>query len=294
MASIITSRASRGSASRALASISSVRSAWSSEPQLTPIRTGLSFSIATRTIVWKFSSWRLAPTLPGLIRYLARAARHLRVLDQELVAVVVEVADDRHADAEAAELADHLGHGGRGRVGVDRDPDELRAGVGQARDLDRGRVGVGGVGVRHRLDDDGMGAADEHAADVDGDGRPPPRPEAVGRGSWRARSAAEAADDVEAGDPDEEREQEHEADEVGEALGPQADPRAEEPLEDEHQHPAAIERRERQDVHDARGWPTGCPRGRASRAGPSCQKMSPIWRRDADRAGRRRRLGRVR
>ena len=72
IASIITSRASRGSADRALRSISSVRSAWSSEPQLTPIRTGLSLSIATWTIVAKCSSWRFAPTLPGLIRYLAR------------------------------------------------------------------------------------------------------------------------------------------------------------------------------------------------------------------------------
>ena len=72
IASIITSRLSRGSASFALASMRSVSSAWSSEPQFTPMRTGTPFSIATRTIVWKFSSWRFAPTLPGLIRYLAR------------------------------------------------------------------------------------------------------------------------------------------------------------------------------------------------------------------------------
>ena len=74
IASIITSRASRGSAARALASISSVRMAWSSEPQLTPIRTGLSLSMATWMIVAKCSSWRLAPTLPGLIRYFASDA----------------------------------------------------------------------------------------------------------------------------------------------------------------------------------------------------------------------------
>ena len=73
IASIITSRLSRGSASFALAFMRSVRSAWSSEPQFTPIRTGMPFSIATRTIVWKFSSCRFAPTLPGLIRYFARA-----------------------------------------------------------------------------------------------------------------------------------------------------------------------------------------------------------------------------
>ena len=74
IASIITSRASRGSAAVALASISSVRIAWSSEPQLTPMRTGLPLSMAIRMIVAKCSSCRLAPTLPGLIRYLASAA----------------------------------------------------------------------------------------------------------------------------------------------------------------------------------------------------------------------------
>ncbi len=74
IASIITSRASRGSALRALASIRSVSSCWSSDPQLTPIRTGFPLSIATRTIVAKCSSWRLVPTLPGLIRYFASPA----------------------------------------------------------------------------------------------------------------------------------------------------------------------------------------------------------------------------
>ena len=74
IASIITSRASRGSASAAFSSISSVRTAWSSEPQLTPMRTGLPLSLATWMIVAKCSSWRLAPTFPGLIRYLASSA----------------------------------------------------------------------------------------------------------------------------------------------------------------------------------------------------------------------------
>jgi hypothetical protein len=74
IASIITARLSRGAVRAALASIRSVSRSWSREPQFTPIRTGLSLSIATRTIVWKCSSWRLAPTLPGLIRYFARAA----------------------------------------------------------------------------------------------------------------------------------------------------------------------------------------------------------------------------
>ena len=173
---------------RALASISSVRMAWSSEPQFTPMRTGLSLSMATLTIVAKCSSWRFPPTLPGLIRYLASERGHLRVLDQELVAVVVEVADDRHVHAEAADLADHLGDGRGGLLGVDRDAHELRAGVREPGDLDRGPVGVGRVGVGHRLDDDGMGAADEHPADVDADGRMTDRLTVHGRSDVRARS----------------------------------------------------------------------------------------------------------
>src|SRR6476646_11852993 len=47
----------------------------------------------------------------------------------------------------------------------------------------------------------------------------------------RSGSAAEPADDVEPCDPDEEREQEHEPDHVGQLLGLDRHPCAEEPLE---------------------------------------------------------------
>ncbi len=70
----VTSRASSGSACSAFSSISSVSRFWSSEPQFTPIRTGLAWASATSRIVLKCSSRRLAPTLPGLMRYLASAA----------------------------------------------------------------------------------------------------------------------------------------------------------------------------------------------------------------------------
>src|SRR5580765_7856586 len=65
-----------------------------------------------------------------------------------------------------------------------------------------------------------------------------------------ARLPAETADDVEAGHPDDEREQEHESDDICQLLGAEADPGAEDALERDHQHPAAVQRRERQDVHD--------------------------------------------
>ena len=101
---------------------------------------------------------------------LGQQGGRLGVVDQQLVPVVVEVADDRHVDAEAADLADHLGHGRGGLIGVDRDPDQLRAGMRQPCDLDGGAIRIGRVRVGHRLDDDRMGAADEDATDVDRDG----------------------------------------------------------------------------------------------------------------------------
>jgi hypothetical protein len=74
IASIITSRLSIGSGSSAFASIISVSSCWSSEPQLTPMRTGTAFAIATSMIWTNCSSRRFVPTLPGLMRYFASAA----------------------------------------------------------------------------------------------------------------------------------------------------------------------------------------------------------------------------
>ena len=85
-------------------------------------------------------------------------------------------------------LRDHLRDGRRGLLGVDGDADELRAGVGEAGDLDRRGVRVRRVGVGHRLDDDRVGGADQHAADVDRDGRPADGPELV-----RATSRGAAA-----------------------------------------------------------------------------------------------------
>src|SRR4029079_13504243 len=63
-------------------------------------------------------------------------------------------------------------------------------------------------------------------------------------------ASAEAPDDVDPGDPDQEDEEEHEPDEVGQPLRLEAEPGAQEALDGDHQHPTAIERRERQDVHD--------------------------------------------
>src|SRR4051794_10110043 len=64
------------------------------------------------------------------------------------------------------------------------------------------------------------------------------------------RAARQDPDDVEAADPDQEGEQEDKPHHVGQLLGAEADPRPEDPLQDDHQHPSTIERRERQDVDE--------------------------------------------
>ena len=75
MASRITARASAGCADRALSSIMDVSSSWSSEPQLAPMRTALPYWIAISTMAENCRSFlSLKPTLPGLMRYLARAS----------------------------------------------------------------------------------------------------------------------------------------------------------------------------------------------------------------------------
>ena len=189
-------------------------------------------------------------------------------------------------------LADHLRDRGRGLLGVDRDADELASRRGRARATWIAVASASAVSV-FVIDWTTIGWAlpDEDAADVDADRRPPPRPE------WRLRHGApsvppvEAADDVEAGHPDDEREQEHHADDVRQLLRTEADPLAEEPLERDHQHPAAIERRERQDVDEREvGRQDAGDVQREDRAGVP-EDVADLGR-DADRSGdRRRRVG---
>ena len=75
MASRVTARASRGLGEAVFSSISLVSSSWSSEPQLAPMRTGLSFLLAISMMSANcVSRLSLKPTLPGLMRYLSSAS----------------------------------------------------------------------------------------------------------------------------------------------------------------------------------------------------------------------------
>ena len=90
-----------------------------------------------------------------------------RMVGEQLVADIVEVADQRHVDAEPVEPLADVRHGGRALVAVDGDAHDLRAGAMQRGDLRHRLVDIGRVGVGHRLDDDRRAAADDHAADID-------------------------------------------------------------------------------------------------------------------------------
>ena len=88
------------------------------------------------------------------------------VFGEEEVAVVVEVADDGGVPALVGDAFDDVGNGLGGFVVVDGDADHLGAGAGEGGDLLDGGFDVGGVGIGHRLDDDGDVGTDADASDL--------------------------------------------------------------------------------------------------------------------------------
>ena len=89
------------------------------------------------------------------------------MIGQQLVADVMEVADDRHFAADLEQPLLDLRHGGGGLVAVHGDADDLGAGGGQRRHLADGAVDIGGVGVGHRLHHHRGVAAHRDVADLD-------------------------------------------------------------------------------------------------------------------------------
>ncbi len=108
----------------------------------------------------------------GIDAVLGERLGSVRVLGEQEVAVVVEVADDGRLPAFGADAFDDVGNGLGGVIVVDGDADHLRAGAGERGDLLDGGFDVRSIGVGHRLNDDGSVRADANLADVDGDGVP--------------------------------------------------------------------------------------------------------------------------
>ena len=90
-----------------------------------------------------------------------------RMIGEQLVADIVEVADQRHGDAALAQAVADMGHGGGGLVAVDGDADQFRSRPRQRGDLLHRARDVRGVGIGHRLHDDRRTAPDGHVADLD-------------------------------------------------------------------------------------------------------------------------------
>jgi hypothetical protein len=87
---------------------------------------------------------------------------------QQLVADIVEIADQRHVDAEPVQPFADARHR-RGAFGpVDRDANQFRAGPMKGRDLGDGGIDIGGIRIGHRLDDNRMAATDHDIADRNG------------------------------------------------------------------------------------------------------------------------------
>jgi hypothetical protein len=96
----------------------------------------------------------------------------VRIFGEEEVSVVVEVTDDGGVPALGADSLNDIGNGLGGFVVVNGDANHLRAGAREGGDLLDGAVDVGGIGVGHRLDDDGGVGADADIADGDRNGFP--------------------------------------------------------------------------------------------------------------------------
>ena len=105
-----------------------------------------------------------AADVAGVDAVLGERGSAVRMLAQQLVAVEVEVADQRHADAGALEaLADGRDRRG-GFAGVNRNAHQLGAGACEGLHLRGGALDIRGVGIGHRLNHDGRTAADADGA----------------------------------------------------------------------------------------------------------------------------------
>ncbi len=103
----------------------------------------------------------------GIDPVLVQRPRAVRILGQELVPVVMEIADEGRGDPGVPHAQADLGDRFRSLRHVHRDPNQLGSGARQVDDLPGGRRGVGGVGVCHRLDNHRRAASHHNRPDPD-------------------------------------------------------------------------------------------------------------------------------
>jgi len=108
----------------------------------------------------------------GIDAVLRQALGATRVLRQQKVSVVMEVADDRDARAQLVESLDDVGHSLGGLVSVDSHADHFAARPRQVGNLLDSSRDIRRVGVGHRLHHYWCITADSHSADGGGDSLP--------------------------------------------------------------------------------------------------------------------------
>ena len=124
-------------------------------PQLTPIRTGVvvpacDFDQGGELLVALVA----AADIARIDAQLGQRLGTLGHLGQQLVAIEMEIANQRHATTQRIEALTNARHRSRGFERVDRDAHQFRSGLGQCLDLLDGCGDIGGIGVGHRLHHD--------------------------------------------------------------------------------------------------------------------------------------------
>jgi hypothetical protein len=119
------------------------------------MRTGLPCLAAVSTMApnWR-SFFSLKPTLPGVDAILVERLGAGRMIGQELVADIVEVADDRHVHADLEQPLLDVRNRSCRLVAVDGNAHDLGTRARQRRHLSRGSLDIGGIGIGHGLHDD--------------------------------------------------------------------------------------------------------------------------------------------
>jgi hypothetical protein len=105
----------------------------------------------------------------GIDAKFSKRASAFFVLFQKYVAVIVKVSDYGNLKAALTQRFDYAGDGFGGLSGVYRYADEFRACAIKLFYLMGRRLRIYGVGIGHRLNDDGVIAAHADASDADGD-----------------------------------------------------------------------------------------------------------------------------
>jgi hypothetical protein len=97
---------------------------------------------------------------------LREGLRALGIGREQLVAVEMKIADQRHGAASGIELVADRGNGRSGFRRIHRDAHEFGTCSREGADLRDGGRDVGRVGIRHRLHDDRCAATDANATDA--------------------------------------------------------------------------------------------------------------------------------